>query len=143
MAHARKLFVDRTSLSGVETSCCTIRCVSENRRRAERHPIGLRVEFDSGSGLTRDVSGLGAYFRTDVEFHEGDELTFVIVIPEAVNVQCRGTVARVERIDDVYGVGVTIDSYSLADRSEQGSDGASHLVIRELKKHHGAGANEN
>lgn len=105
------------------------------RRRAERHPVGLKIEFDTGSGLSRDVSGLGVYFKTDVRFVEGDEIAFLMVIPEAVNVKCRGRVVRVDEQNGEYGVATTIDSYTLAESPFDDADEASkaHLVISELR----------
>jgi hypothetical protein len=109
--------------------------MGSERRRAERFDIGLRIEFDSGSGLTRDVSGLGVFFRTDVAFSAGDEISFVMVVPDAVNVKCRGKIVRVDQKDGMYGVAATIDSYSLA--GETSGESTAHLVINELRKHHG------
>ncbi|MDX1582507.1 MAG: PilZ domain-containing protein [Thermoanaerobaculia bacterium] len=106
------------------------------RRRAERIPIGLRVEFDSGTGLSRDVSGLGVYFETDnAEFEPGNGVRFTMFIPDAVNVACVGNVMRVDELeDDRFGVACTIDEFELA---EEGAEGAtSHLIIDELKRHH-------
>ena len=110
--------------------------MGEERRRAERHPINLKVELDSGSGLTRDVSGLGVYFKTDVPFTVGDEIGFNLVIPDAVNVRCRGEVVRVIPENGGFGVGATIESYSVAE-GESESDPHAHIVIKELKRHLG------
>ena len=71
------------------------------RRKADRYPLGVRIEFEGGHGLTRDVSGLGVLFDTDVEFGIGDLLDFLIVIPDAVNVQCQGKVVRVGGASDI------------------------------------------
>jgi hypothetical protein len=103
------------------------------RRRAERHSIGLKIEFDTGSGLSRDVSGLGVYFQTDVRFVEGDEIAFLMVIPDAVNVKCRGHVVRVDEKNGQYGVATTIDSYTLAEPSHEEAAQTAHLIISELR----------
>lgn len=105
------------------------------RRRARRLPVDLRIEFDSGTGLSRDVSGLGIFFVTDSEtLSAGDQIRFTMFIPDAVNVQCEGRVVRVSREEDgKAGVACTIDSFDLAEEVHEA--GASHIVIRELIEH--------
>ncbi len=96
----------------------------------------LRIEFDSGSGLSRDVSGLGVYFETaSADFQAGDQISFSMVIPEAVNIDCRGEVIRVDELrPGNFGVACTIDTFDVA---EDPSDiESAHIVIRELKRHH-------
>jgi hypothetical protein len=109
--------------------------MSHERRQADRYPLGVKVEFAGGSGLTRDVSGLGVYFYTDVDFAANDQVDFTMVIPDAVNVRCVGRVVRVDRADGVQGVAVEITKYELA--GEQNDDGPAHLVLQELRRHHG------
>lgn len=110
--------------------------MSHERRQADRYPLGVKVEFSGGSGLTRDVSGLGVLFDTDVTFHVDDQIDFLMVIPEAVNVRCHGKVVRIEeRGGNQHGVAVAITSYQLA--GEQADDGPAHLVLQELRRHHG------
>lgn len=110
--------------------------MTSERRKADRYPLGVKVEFDGGTGLTRDVSGLGVFFVTDVRFGIGDDVAFLLVIPEAVNVQCSGTVARVlEEEDGRWGIGVAIDTYEIApDQTEP--EGPAHLILQELRRHH-------
>lgn len=109
--------------------------MTEERRRADRFPIGLKVEFAGGAGLTRDVSGLGVFFETGTRFENGDEIDFALVIPEAVEVQCKGTIRRVEPRGDAWGVAVSITSYRLAEEKADAGD-SPHLVIRELRRYH-------
>lgn len=111
--------------------------VDVERRRAKRIPIGLHVEFDSGTGLSRDVSGLGVYFESDASgFSEGDEIRFTMIIPEAVNVTCEGNVVRVDGLaGDRFGVACTIDRFEMAEDAAEEA-GSSHIVIEELKHHH-------
>jgi hypothetical protein len=109
--------------------------MSHERRQADRYPIGVKVEFAGGAGITRDVSGLGVFFHTDVPFAVNDRLEFTIVIPEAVNVRCQGRVVRVEESEGRFGVAVEIASYELA--GETNDDGPAHLVLQELRQHHG------
>lgn len=106
------------------------------RRRARRIPVGLKVEFDSGYGLSRDVSGLGLYFETASSgFHKGDQISFAMVIPEAVNVDCKGEVVRVDELgEELFGVACTIESFDVAE--DESDIESAHIVIRELKQHH-------
>lgn len=108
---------------------------ADERRKATRHPIGVRIEFDSGSGLSRDVSGLGVYFHTTSPLSVGDELDFLMVIPDAVNVRCQGRVVRVEGTEGPFGIAATIDNYALADGDGAGKGHFAHLIIRELRAH--------
>jgi hypothetical protein len=110
--------------------------MSHERRQADRYPVGVKVEFAGGEGLTRDVSGLGAFFHTDVPFAANDPIEFTMVIPEAVNVRCVGRVVRVENSDGRYGVAVEITSYELA--GDYSDDGPAHLVLQELRQYQGA-----
>lgn len=110
--------------------------MSEERRRAERYPVEIQIEFDGGAGLTRDVSGLGVYFETQARLDPGDELDFTMVIPDAVYVGCRGTVRRVDRRDDALGVAVSIEEYRLAEDGTVEIGGDPHLVIQELRRYH-------
>lgn len=106
------------------------------RRRAERIPIGLKIELSGGTGLSRDVSGLGLYFETTVSgFQRKDQISFVMVIPDAVNVACQGRVVRVDELDGGrFGVACTIDEFEVAE--EPTGTASAHIVIRELKQHH-------
>lgn len=107
-----------------------------DRRRAERLPITLPIEIGNGRGLTHDVSGLGVYFTTDLPFEVDSELEFRLRIPDAVAVKCRGRVVRVVPERDNFGVAVTIDDYSVDDEPS-GPSRRAHIIIDELRKHHG------
>lgn len=105
------------------------------RRKADRYPLGVRIEFQGGDGLTRDVSGLGVLFDTDVEFGIGDQLDFVIVIPDAVSVQCQGKVVRVERKDGKFSTACAISAYKVAEDQDVDPNAPAHLVLQELRRH--------
>ena len=112
----------------------------EDRRRAVRHPIAVRINFEAGEGVTRDVSGLGCLFETDVDLAPGDPIDFTLVIPDAVNVKCRGSVVRVTRLDDErIAVGATIDGYAPIAKVPSGHPAESHIILRELANHHPEG----
>ncbi|MGA7617114.1 MAG: PilZ domain-containing protein [Thermoanaerobaculia bacterium] len=110
--------------------------MKDERRKAERFPLGLRIEFEGGAGLTRDVSGLGVMFETDSPFFVGDEIEFTMIIPEAVNVECRGRVVRVEDREGRFGVAATIDVYRLSDESMIDDARVPHVIIRQLREIH-------
>lgn len=110
----------------------------DDRRRAERFPITVPIELKNGTGVTRDVSGLGVCFDAAFPFESGEEIDFLLRIPDAIHIRCRGRVVRsvYDRESMKYGVGVTIDDFDVddADQSEETSE--PHLVLRELRKHH-------
>lgn len=106
------------------------------RRRAERVPIAIPIDFGNGSGMTRDMSGLGIYFSTDKPFEVGMELDFRLFVQDAVRVRCKGRVVRVVPERDGYGVGITIDSYELDETPPDGLPTRPDIVIEELRKHH-------
>lgn len=109
----------------------------EDRRRAERLPVTVPIELKSGSGLTRDVSGLGVYFSAAFPFEKDEEVDFLLRIPDAIHVHCRGRVVRVDfdRESMKYGVAVTIDDFDVDD-ADQDETAEAHIVIRELRRHH-------
>ena len=62
-----------------------------------REPKGHEVD-----GSTRDVSYRGLYFLADADFKVGNEIEFVITLPQQVtqsgdvNIRCLGSVVRIE-----------------------------------------------
>lgn len=114
----------------------------DERRRAERLPVTIGIQLKNGTGITRDVSGLGVYFTAAFPFERNEEIDFLLVIPEAVNVRCRGRVVRVDydRESMQYGVAVTIDDYDVADEDQERPTSEPHIVLEELRKHHPAAA---
>lgn len=110
----------------------------DERRRAERLPVTIPIELRGGTGITRDLSGLGVYFSSSFPFESGEDIEFVLRIPDSINVRCSGRVVRsdYDREAMSYGVAMTIDAYSGAD-GETGDSATAELVLRELRKHHG------
>jgi len=123
------------------TLCGSIAAVTEqpapDRRRAERLAITLPIDFMNGRGITRDVSGLGIYFSTDKPFEVDSEIEFRLSVPDAVNVRCTGRIVRVTPERDGFGVAVTIDDYVLDAEPDAATTRRPHIVIEELRKHHG------
>ena len=56
----------------------------------------LPIQFGSGKGTTRDISGVGVYFETDYPFEAGSEINFSLLVPEGATVRCRGTIVRID-----------------------------------------------
>jgi hypothetical protein len=110
--------------------------VSEERRRAERFPIVVPIELKNGEGVTRDVSGMGVYFTASFPFERGEEIDFILRVPDSVAVRCRGRVVRVDYDREAmrYGVAVTIDDFDVDD-ADQNEDAQPNIVVRELRRH--------
>ena len=81
----------------------------EERREARRFTMSLPMRVlpreAKGNELdahTRDLSYRGLYFLTDVKFEIGNEIEFVITLPQQmtqagdVNIRCLGEVVRIE-----------------------------------------------
>src|SRR5262245_25156914 len=88
-----------------------------DRRQAGRYPVTLDVAVDHHKAISRDVSASGIYFETDASLSRGQTISFAFtlerVYPDVrLDVQCVGTIVRVERRDGRRGVAVTIDSWS-------------------------------
>ena len=81
-----------------------------DRRRATRFELSLPVELKDGKGTTRDISSSGVLFETDRAFSRGDAIELRVVFDDST-VQCQGTVVRVEKMDDAFGVAVEFASY--------------------------------
>lgn len=109
----------------------------EERRRAERLPVTIPIELNGRTGVTRDVSGLGVYFRAAFPFEPTEELEFLLRIPDAIHVRCWGRVVRVDYDREAmsYGVAVTIDDYDVSD-ADQEDTSQPHIILRELRLHH-------
>ena len=77
------------------------------RRASQRFdfhlPVTVRLAGTDreGCGFTQDLSGRGAFFYTDFQVTEGDEVELTLVMPfeitlsENMRVRCRGKVLRV------------------------------------------------
>jgi hypothetical protein len=109
----------------------------DERRRAERHPITIPISLKNGSGITRDVSGLGVYFMSPFPFSQGEELDFILQIPGSIHVRCVGHVVRADfdREAMSYGAAVTIDDYDVVGDGNSDAPEAQ-IVLRELREHH-------
>lgn len=77
----------------------------EARRFAMSLPMRILPREAKGhevDGSTRDVSYRGLYFLADADFKVGNEIEFVITLPQQVtqsgdvNIRCLGSVVRIE-----------------------------------------------
>jgi|GEM_PF-1272315 len=111
--------------------------MNEERRKARRLPVAMRIELETGSGLTRDVSGLGVLFSTEAVLQSGDEVDFTLYVPIGASVKCRGRVVRVlEEEPNRFAIAATIDRCLLPEESTGDSSSRSDAVLREMKEHH-------
>ena len=106
----------------------------DDRRRAERIPMTFPIELGSTSGVTRDVSGVGVFFTTNEPLEVDTEISYLLRVPDAVNVRCKGRIVRVNQMGGQYGVAATIEEFELDDSPSARAD--AHIVIQELKRHH-------
>jgi hypothetical protein len=107
----------------------------DDRRKAERFPITLPIELGHTRSVTTDFSGLGVFFSSDDPFEVDNELDFLLRVPGAVNVRCKGRVVRVNNMGGRYGVAATIEEFTL-DESPGGNRNDAHIVIQQLRRHH-------
>lgn len=86
------------------------------RRRATRYQVGLPVELQNGSGVTRDVSESGVFFETDRALTPGSPISFSLILGHAdpegpFRLECKGSIVRVEESEGKVGVAARISSY--------------------------------
>ena len=96
-----------------------------DRREARRFVMKLPVRVLARDAKehelkahTRDVSYRGLYFLTDNKFDYGNEIDFIITLPQQmitagdVNIRCHGRVVRVETADNgKTGIAAKIERY--------------------------------
>jgi len=109
--------------------------MTDDRRRAERFPLTLPIELGHTRSETHDFSGLGVFFSSDEPFEIDAEIDFLLRVPNAVNVRCKGHVVRVNNMGGRFGIAATIEEYTL-DESPAGNHGGAHIVIQELRRFH-------
>ncbi|HJW93393.1 MAG TPA: PilZ domain-containing protein [Thermoanaerobaculia bacterium] len=107
----------------------------DDRRRAERFPLTLPIELGHTHSTTHDFSGLGVFFSSDQHFELDAEIDFLLRVPGAVNVRCKGHVVRVNNVGGRYGIAATIEEFTL-DESSDGNRKDAHIVIQELRRYH-------
>lgn len=83
----------------------------QEKRRARRYPITAPVAWESGDGITQNVSTCGVYFLTAQPFKPGQPVELTVTLPrQAIPVRGQGTVVRVDNSKNGrFGVGVRFD----------------------------------
>jgi hypothetical protein len=86
------------------------------RRTSTRFRGKLPVEFEYGTGVTRDFGSSGVYFVTDQVFSAGEPIEFFLCldhtgIERRVRLRCEGEVRRVEPEGEKVGVAIAIGAY--------------------------------
>lgn len=105
------------------------------RRFAIQLPVIVNAVSSSGEVLqaiaeTRDVSSHGICFLTSMPMEPGAAIEFTVTLPteftmtEPINVQCHGTVVRVEKnLDGKFAIAAMIENYDfMASDEEQNFD---------------------
>lgn len=104
--------------------------VHHERRSSQRFdfhlPVTVRLAGTDreGCGFTQDLSGRGAFFYTDFQVTEGDEVELTLVMPfeitlsENMRVRCRGKVLRVLTVESKYAVAVHLQGYEFLPKAE-------------------------
>src|SRR5437870_6018808 len=86
------------------------------RRRARRYRVDLPVEFEGGTGVTRNVSQTGVLFVTDRAAKVGEVVDFSLVLGEhdagwKCRIGCVASVARVTRLGRGWLIAADIQAY--------------------------------
>ena len=85
--------------------------------------------------MTEDFSGLGVFFTASEPFDIDSEIEFLLRVPDAVSVRCKGRIVRVNQLGGKYGVAATIETFEL-DQTPGDGRGDAHIVIQQLRRHH-------
>jgi len=88
--------------------------LSEDLHDGVSYPVTWPVEFESGTGVTRDLSAYGASIATDRVLAEGDVVRFTVRMPGrsggATRLLCEGRVTRVEPLGNQWEVSVSFEA---------------------------------
>src|SRR5262249_56105600 len=92
------------------------RRVPQERRRARRYRVDLRVGLEGGSGVTRNVSQTGVLFATAQEAKVGDLVDFSLILGEhdagwKCRIACIASVVRVSQVGRGWLVAADIQAY--------------------------------
>jgi hypothetical protein len=97
-----------------------------SRRREPRFASNFAVTLDGGEGVARNVSASGIYFETRLRFEAGEPLRFTVDYePSAggtLKIHCHGSVVRIEKLAEIFGVGARIDEFDFR-RKSRGAHG--------------------
>ena len=85
------------------------------KRAAFRYPVVMFVEFENGTGWTRDISTTGACIETEQAFLYGAAIQFSMLKIQndnATRLQCQGIVVRSEQHEELWRVAVAMEAFS-------------------------------
>lgn len=92
----------------------------KENRIANRYPMVLPVEFESGTGWTRDISTVGVCIETERPLQRGSAIQFSMRVPQTgdveIRLQCDGIVLRTEPLGKRWRAGVAMTVVRLDDR---------------------------
>ena len=81
------------------------------RRRATRYRFSAPVHVSkSETGLLRDMSISGLFFESGRAYSVGEVVQLSVVLGDSL-VLCEGRVARVEPLENKFGIGLELTSY--------------------------------
>lgn len=88
----------------------------QERRRARRYRVDLPVEFEGGTGVTRNVSQTGVLFATAREVKPGDVVDFSLILGEhdagwKCRIACIASVVRVTPLAQGWLIAADIQAY--------------------------------
>jgi hypothetical protein len=81
------------------------------KSRADRHSVNFPIALGSSEGVVKDISTTGIYFEIDQSQSVGSTINFVIDLHTPggpIQVQCHGTVVRVDEKPGRIGIAATI-----------------------------------
>jgi hypothetical protein len=87
---------------------------SEEQPEAKRYPVTWPVEFESGTGVTRDLGADGAVIETDLVLGEGESVRCAVRVPERLGGPSRllfqGRVTQVKPLGKAWEVAVRFEA---------------------------------
>ncbi|QWD77366.1 PilZ domain-containing protein [Polynucleobacter sp. MWH-Svant-W18] len=89
-----------------------IRTSVRKKTRAVRHPVSFPISVGFSKGIVKDISTTGIYFEIDQSQSVGSDIDFVLDLDTPggpIQIQCHGTVIRIEEISGRIGIGATIN----------------------------------
>ncbi len=91
-----------------------MRRLDEERRRAARYRFVAPVRLKNGAeGHTRDMSTCGLFFEAEKSHVPGETIRFSVFL-DGSTLKCEGRVARVEQLEDLFGIGVELLVYDFS-----------------------------
>ena len=84
----------------------------KKKMRADRHPVAFPVSIGHSKGVVKDISTTGIYFEIDQSQSLGSNIDFVLDLETPggpIQIQCHGTVVRIEESPGRIGIAATID----------------------------------